>query len=256
MAMGLWVQAGSWSALNETNGFIPEDITEEFAPVTFVSSVTETDGVDVREALCDVGLWDKTDDGYQFEGWAEYQPTKEGAEEKRANDAERKRRSRAKKKDVTEVSGVTEADANDVTARPPLPSRPDPARPDPLTPNGVSGEAAQSRPARKRATRLPDDWMPDRDVIEAMRTECPYVDLEAEHRKFCDYWAAQPGQKGVKADWNATWRNWIRRAGENAPARPSGRPAAARSWFDLATTPPAGAQAVLEANVIEIGETQ
>ena len=129
--------------------------------------------------------------------------------------------------------------------------------PTPITPTpSPKREAAQARPARKRATRLPDDWMPDADVIEAMRTECPYVDLEAEHRKFADYWASLPGQKAVKADWNATWRNWIRRAGENAPARPSGRPAAARSWFDLATTPPAGAQATLGANVIEIGETQ
>lgn len=28
---------------------------------------------------------------------------------------------------------------------------------------------------------------------------------------FRDYWKAQPGQKGVKADWEATWRNWCRR---------------------------------------------
>jgi hypothetical protein len=28
---------------------------------------------------------------------------------------------------------------------------------------------------------------------------------------FRDYWIAQPGQKGVKTDWTATWRNWVRR---------------------------------------------
>ena len=27
---------------------------------------------------------------------------------------------------------------------------------------------------------------------------------------FRDYWVAQPGQKGRKADWEATWRNWVR----------------------------------------------
>ena len=131
MAMGLWVQAGSWSALNETNGFIPEDITEEFAPVTAPSHVTGSDTVDVRDALCDVGFWSRTDDGYQFEGWSEYQPTKEGADEKRAKDAERKRRSRARKKGVTPASAVTDSDASAVTARPSPPSRPDPSRPDP-----------------------------------------------------------------------------------------------------------------------------
>jgi hypothetical protein len=28
---------------------------------------------------------------------------------------------------------------------------------------------------------------------------------------FRDYWRAQPGQKALKADWEATWRNWCRR---------------------------------------------
>ena len=28
--------------------------------------------------------------------------------------------------------------------------------------------------------------------------------------QFKDYWVAQPGQKGIKLDWFATWRNWVR----------------------------------------------
>jgi len=28
---------------------------------------------------------------------------------------------------------------------------------------------------------------------------------------FHDYWVAQTGQKAIKADWIATWRNWLRR---------------------------------------------
>jgi hypothetical protein len=43
----------------------------------------------------------------------------------------------------------------------------------------------------------------------------------AELEKFRDYWAAQPGQKGVKTDWPATWRNWCRRAVETLPGKPS-----------------------------------
>lgn len=34
--------------------------------------------------------------------------------------------------------------------------------------------------------------------------------------EFRDYWAAQPGGKGVKLDWFATWRNWCRRANERS----------------------------------------
>jgi hypothetical protein len=84
------------------------------------------------------------------------------------------------------------------------------------TPNGVVG--AQ----RKRGTRLAADWMPPQDAIDAMKHECPDVDLKTEHRKFIDYWTDQTGAKGVKASWVGTWRNWIRRAAENQPRAPAG----------------------------------
>ena len=32
--------------------------------------------------------------------------------------------------------------------------------------------------------------------------------------KFLDYWIAIPGQRGVKLNWKATWRNWVRSATE------------------------------------------
>ena len=40
---------------------------------------------------------------------------------------------------------------------------------------------------------------------------------------FKDHWIAQPGVKGRKTDWEATWRNWVRkepalRAGGSSPA--------------------------------------
>ena len=44
-----------------------------------------------------------------------------------------------------------------------------------------------------------------------------------EYPKFLDHWRAQPGQRGVKLDWGATWRNWVRRSGEFAPRSPSGQ---------------------------------
>jgi hypothetical protein len=39
--------------------------------------------------------------------------------------------------------------------------------------------------------------------------------------KFRDYWIAQPGQRGVKLDWNATFRNWVRSA---RPQRGTAKP--------------------------------
>lgn len=81
----------------------------------------------------------------------------------------------------------------------------------------VEGEASQAPPTPKKGHRIPEDWMPDNELVATMNSECPNVNQQAEHRKFVDYWSSQPGAKGVKLDWRATYRNWIRRANESAP---------------------------------------
>ena len=82
-------------------------------------------------------------------------------------------------------------------------------------PSGESAPANASGGNPKRGTRLPADWRPTPEDQELMAAEYPGVKLITETRKFADYWAGVPGAKGVKLDWNATWRNWIRRAGES-----------------------------------------
>ena len=47
------------------------------------------------------------------------------------------------------------------------------------------------------------------------------IDGGSQWPRFWDYWIAQPGSKGVKLDWLATWRNWCRRCSEsNGGSRP------------------------------------
>lgn len=91
---------------------------------------------------------------------------------------------------------------------------------------------------RKRGTRLPDDWMPDQNVIEELRADFPHVDLRYEHSKFVDYWTAKTGKDATKLDWNATFRNWIRRAAEQrqprTPATTSAVDDKVNGWLDLA----------------------
>lgn len=90
----------------------------------------------------------------------------------------------------------------------------------PATPKGVS---APKGAETSRGTRLPDDWRPDHQGFGyAMQTLGPNVDPERELDRFRDYWRAVPGAKGRKADWPATWRNWIRRASENLPRKAHG----------------------------------
>ena len=76
-------------------------------------------------------------------------------------------------------------------------------------------EAPQAPPTPKRGSRLSPDWMPSQQTIDAIKAECPNVDLEAEHRKFIDYWTDKTGKDATKLSWDGTWRNWIRRANEN-----------------------------------------
>lgn len=39
----------------------------------------------------------------------------------------------------------------------------------------------------------------------------PDLDPNETFESFRDWWVAQPGQKGLKLDWFATWRTWVRR---------------------------------------------
>ena len=68
---------------------------------------------------------------------------------------------------------------------------------------------------KKRAARLPDDWVLPNDwgewaVGEGLQVEAIRVEAD----KFRDYWISVGGQKGVKLNWLATWRNWIRNSNQ------------------------------------------
>lgn len=64
--------------------------------------------------------------------------------------------------------------------------------------------------AEARATRLPADWEPNDGDVAFCRDERPDLLPSQVASQFRDYWVAQPGAKGRKMDWPATWRNWVR----------------------------------------------
>lgn len=77
------------------------------------------------------------------------------------------------------------------------------------TPTGVS---------KKRGCRLPDDWMPDEVFGKSEGLSAEQIAREAD--RFRDYWRGQPGQRGVKLDWHATWKNWVRKAADDKRGKP------------------------------------
>lgn len=67
--------------------------------------------------------------------------------------------------------------------------------------------------------RLSPDWTLPGDlsewaVTEAITTGCglpaALAWVERTAAKFKDFWLSAPGDRGLKDDWAATWRNWVR----------------------------------------------
>ena len=63
--------------------------------------------------------------------------------------------------------------------------------------------------------RLANDFHFPKEWEEFCQQTRPELHPTQTFDKFKDYWIAQAGQKGVKLDWFATWRNWVRNT--NAP---------------------------------------
>jgi len=72
-----------------------------------------------------------------------------------------------------------------------------------------------------RGSRLPNDSVLADDWERFCKTERPDLDPLKTFDSFKDYWTAQPSSKGVKLDWFATWRNWVRNTKQATAKQPS-----------------------------------
>lgn len=81
------------------------------------------------------------------------------------------------------------------------------------------GEPIGSPKKPTKGSRLTSEWVLPKSWGEwAVSLGASEALVRKEADRFRDYWIAVPGQKGVKLDWEATWRNWMRRSLESAPA--------------------------------------
>lgn len=114
-AISLWTLAGSWSASQLTDGFVPEKQLRKLVPFQASKAAAE---------LVRVGLWTLATGGYQFRDWNHYQPTKSEIEAKRAGSVARTRKSREIAKQ--RVGNALHAANVTCELRSPVPSRPVP----------------------------------------------------------------------------------------------------------------------------------
>ncbi|MCM4085117.1 hypothetical protein [Paractinoplanes hotanensis] len=64
--------------------------------------------------------------------------------------------------------------------------------------------------ADESGSRLPPSFRVTDEMADWARQHAPNVPWTTT-AAFIDYWTAQPGSKGRRCDWTATWRNWMRR---------------------------------------------
>jgi hypothetical protein len=113
-AVALWVRAGSWSARNQTDGYVPAGLPARLCG----------DHEIAVEELVQRGLWSRRRHGFVFHDWRDYQPTKAERERDKVAATERKRRQRERAKAQLEppVGGAEEVPAVTPMSRRDIPS--------------------------------------------------------------------------------------------------------------------------------------
>lgn len=208
----LWVSQNKPSG--DLSGLSEEDIE--------IAAGWEGDEGKFVQLLCEVRFLDGEPGAYEVHDWAEHNPWASGAE----------RRSEKSRAAARARWGIAEE-------QPPAPAEDAPSMPAACPPHAnsnaqpLNGQCPVSvsvsdsisvtetknlgavAPPPPRGTRLPKDWILSDDwrrEAETARREAglPPIDLAVEASRFRDHWHSQPGQKGVKLEWLATWRNWAR----------------------------------------------
>ena len=70
-------------------------------------------------------------------------------------------------------------------------------------------EATAISKPKKIGHRIPDDWEPSEELLAFMKAE--RSDLNPSHTilRFVNYWQSVPGSKGLKLDWDKTFKTWV-----------------------------------------------
>lgn len=207
------VEATLWSRKQERDGLLPRRYAVAKWSLDVLQELCCND--DTKPSLIE------RDEGWYVHDFAEHQETKADIEARRERNraagqkgglAKAKRSAkRGAKQPISEVVSENVAEKEEEEH------------------NSTTDKSVVERP-RQRGTRLSPDWMPARSVIDEIKAECPHVDLEAEHRKFVDYWTDKTGKDATKISWEGTWRNWVRRAESQTP---QGRPSDPRNVHKL-----------------------
>jgi hypothetical protein len=249
-AMGLWVLALSYCGAYLTDGHVKRSAAARLAGDCLTA---------LADILVRVRLWEvhPSGDGWQVHDYLDFNPSREQVLAERDAKREGGRRSAAKRWGNSS-NGSSDGSSNGTThgsshgssqrgshasaigssdAPDPSRSRPDP---DPVPQLALSGEIARA-PARAKmarrsgeGSRIPAAAAGDEALATFVR-ENGIDTSHAEWPRFLNHWRGAAGQRARKADWKATWDNWLDRAQDFAPwpvktNGPRQPPGAVRLW--------------------------
>lgn len=83
--------------------------------------------------------------------------------------------------------------------------------------------AKAKKPRQEEPTRIPEDFAPSESNRAWFASKGYAFDCDEETEKFCDYWRESKRDNAWKMDWQAAWKNWMRRTHDGfAAARSPG----------------------------------
>lgn len=227
-AFRLHVAAIFWCARNLTDGFVPRSDLDDVCarvrtPERFAAELVVRGAWHLGDEQCPSGKCaaPAKGDGWVIHDYLEYQPSAKRVRDDRADSARRQQEWRDRRRNAVS-NAVSNGGSNSAPSR--TRTRPEVPPTDSLRssvpPTGGDADAEQqAKPKPKRGTRIPDDFALTDAMRDWGRENYPGVDGEKVTDEFIDYWRGVPGQRGVKVDWIATWRNSVRRAAERQPPR-------------------------------------
>lgn len=186
----MWVGEERWTG--DLSGLSDHDLEEEAdwegEPGRFIT------------ALVEVGFMDGDPLARSIHDWEEHNPYAAG----KGARIERGKRGAASRWNKHASSMQQASTSNALEQCPPAPA-PAPTQP----------KAKAEKTVSPAGSRLPADWVIPVEWLQWAAQESPGVNARREADSFRDYWHSVAGSKGRKADWQATWRNWIRRANQD-----------------------------------------
>lgn len=229
-----WVEDMAYTRLlrvyYRTEKPIPADIKEA---CRLVRAKSKPERAAVESVLHE--FFDLSEDGWHNKrADSELSTFKEGADEqqqKQAHEIERMRRYRARRKElfatlrergivpkwdtgIEELQRLVNANINAPETHLQREQVPDSNAPEtaiPITNNQKPESRSPQRGSRLTLPDLPEPWK------AYCRETRPDLKPEAVWENFRDFWVAKPGKDGLKLDWEATWRTWVRRESLGKP---------------------------------------